>query len=102
MRNEPASAFTLGSFAGLALLLLLLVLEEPSPLALLNDSGSHDLSPEAVEQPLLRLVLFHHHLHVVRRPEEQRLRVRVGRVCHGGHLRQRVVVVALAVLLLGA
>lgn len=95
MRNEPASAFTLGSFAGLALLLLLLVLEEPSPLALLNDSGSHDLSPEPVEEPLLRLVLVHHHLHVVRRPEEERVRMRVGRVRHGGQLRRRVVVLVL-------
>lgn len=79
-RKEPASAFTLSSFAVLAFLLLLLVLKEASPLAFLYDSSFHDLSPEAIEQPLLGLVLVNHHLHVVRRSEEERVCVRVRRV----------------------
>lgn len=80
LRNEPASAFTLSSFAGLAFLLLLLVLKEASPLAFLYDSGFHDLSPEAVEQPLLGLVLVNDHLDVVGRAEEERACMGVRRV----------------------
>lgn len=94
-RNEPHSAFTLSGFAVLAFLLLLLVLKEASPLAFLYDSGFHDLSPEAVEQPLLGLVLVNHHLHVVRRAEEERVCLRVRRVHYhvGGQLRWVVILV---------
>lgn len=74
-----------GGFTGLALLLLLLVLEVSPALALLNQSGFHHLSAEAVEQPLLRLVPVHNELDVVGR-EEEGVRVRQRRADDGHEL----------------
>ena len=63
-RARP-SFVALSSIASPALLLILGVLEVSPPLNFLNDAGSHHLSPEPVEQPLLRLVLVNNYLHIV-------------------------------------
>jgi len=65
------------------------VLEIPSPPTLLNDAGLDHLSAEPAQELLLGLVLGHHHLHVVRRPEEERVGVRHGWAYNRGQLRRR-------------
>lgn len=83
-REPKPSSITLSSLAGLALLLILLILKEPSALALLNNTSPHHLSPEPVQELLLRLIVFHNNLNIVGRFEEKGVGV-CKRWAHNGH-----------------
>ncbi|PON85293.1 hypothetical protein TorRG33x02_189610 [Trema orientale] len=78
-----------GSVPGFPLPLIVTVLEEPPPPALLQHACLEHLSPKTREKPLLGLVLFRDHLNVVSRFEEQRVRVRDRRKHHGGDFMRR-------------
>lgn len=93
MRDKPA-AIALRSLARLPLLLVLLGLEEPASLALLNNAGAHHLPPEPAEQPLLRFLVVHDHLDIVAGSEEHHIRMGKRRAHHrrdvGGARRRRL------------
>lgn len=64
------------------------VLIEPASLALLNDPGLGNLSPEPPQKRLLRLILIDDDLDVIPRPEEEHVGIGKGRVSDGVGLRR--------------